>query len=136
VGETVEAEVRVRGTPRADIGAFNFDLVYEETQVRLGAPAPSEEVLEGTERDFSCDLPPPSADVEPATSVGRARLACFSFGNEGQQGLTPPTILATISLRPLVPGRIELRWDAVDFFAWDGTNLGSVLDEPGQIDAR
>ena len=136
VGQTVQAQVRIRGTASASIGAFNLDLVYDETQVRLQAPVPSEAVLMGTERDFSCDLPPPSADVEPATSVGRARLACFSFGDEAQQGLSSPAVLATIALRPLVPGTFQLEWEAVDLFAWDGANLGTIMQAPARVIVR
>lgn len=136
VGQTVQGQVRIRGSTAERIGAFNFDLVYDESQVRLGVPAPSDAVLSGTEREFSCDLPPPSADVEPVPSVGRARLACFSFGDATLQGLESPSVLATISLRPLVPGTIALRWDAVGMFAWDGANLGTVVEVQPRITAR
>jgi hypothetical protein len=136
VGTTAEAQVRIVGSGAPRVGAFNFDLVYDQTQIVLETPQANQALLDATGREFRCDLPPPSGDIEPAPDVGRARLVCFSFGDAGQDGFPAPATIATIRVRPLVSGNIALQWERVAFYTAGGATVGSIERAPATVHAQ
>ena len=63
VGSTAEVDVQLTGSA-SDIAAFNFDLVYDQRVVSLSAPTPNLSALNVSGRDFQCNLPAASGDID------------------------------------------------------------------------
>jgi hypothetical protein len=131
VGDTIQLSVRLEGDTVA-FAAFNFDVVYDQTLVSLGAPEPALDALNTTDRTFQCDLPPPSGDVDPDPDVGRARLVCFSFGGTQASAPSSPITIATIELTGLNAGTTQLRFENVAFFTRDATSI-PVAPQPATV---
>jgi hypothetical protein len=135
-GDDIVVRVWLSGASARPIAAFNFDLLYDQRRVRMETPVPEEAALETTGRDFTCNLPPPSADVEPDPATGRARLVCFSFGSGKADGVRPPLTLATVRFRLLAAGPASLSLDAARFFDREGVNLGTTTTVGATVTAR
>ena len=126
----------MRGSAPRTIAAFNFDLVYDQSLVRMEALEANLPALLATGRQFSCDLPAPSVDIEPAPAVGRARLACFSFGDLDAPGFSPPFVLATVTLRAVAAGSAQLVLQNAGVYSAEGTSLGTVETAPATLTVR
>jgi len=122
VGSTIELSIRLQGDAVA-FAAFNFDLVYDQTLVSLGAPEAALDALNTADRTFQCDLPPSSGDVDPDPQVGRARLVCFSFGGPQASAPSSPTTVATIELTGVAAGTAALTFENVAFFTPDASPI-------------
>jgi glucose/arabinose dehydrogenase len=89
-----------------DVGAFNFDLIYDPATLsapgviggdsRDSNPDANQPVLESTGRAFTCTPPDPAAAlVSGALRV--ARIACTSSGPQNGADLTTPQTIASVT---------------------------------------
>jgi hypothetical protein len=122
-----------------DLGAFNFEVVYD--QAFLSAPTiatgpdvdrnpdANQAYLSSTGRSISCDPPLPSADADPSATVGVAFMSCYSTGGGAgpEAAHDAPAVLATLTFTILSPsGGSALSLRNVNMFSSAGTiELGS-----------
>ncbi len=125
-------EISVEGAVER-IAAFNLDVVYDQAAFTIEAIAPALDVLEVPGRDFSCNAPPPSPDVDPDPTVGRARLVCFSFGGLAAPAAETPVTIARLTV-PSGTATPRLRFENVAIFRPDAT--GIPIDAPPAKVAR
>lgn len=118
-GEQVRLAIRMVGES-VRVAAFNFDVVYDQRLVVLEAPEPALDELNTAGREFNCNLPPASGDVDPDPAIGRMRLVCFSFGGVEAEAPNAPLTLATVSMRGISSGTATLQFENVAVFTPDG----------------
>ncbi len=121
-GSSIDLEVRVDG-PATSIAAFNFDIVYDQRLLTFDAPTPDLTVLNTPDRQFQCNLPAPSGDVDPDPTVGRARLVCFSYGGTQASAPNAPLVLARITLHAVAAGQATLTFENTAVFTPDAKNV-------------
>ena len=90
IGVALTFSVDVLISDVADLQAFNFELVYDQTILSAPTlvsgsdtdrnPDAADTFLTSTGRSWSCSPPAPSGDVDPSPSVGAAFISCFSTG--------------------------------------------------------
>lgn len=126
-GDAVELDVRLEGEVES-VAAFNFDIVYDKRLLTLEAPVPAQ--LDTAQRQFQCNLPQASGDIDSDPNVGRARLVCFSFGGESAPAPQTPLTLATVTLHGVSAGNATLTFDNVAVFSPDAK--GIAVDTPSK----
>lgn len=127
INETIELGIQIDGAALG-VAAFNLDIVYNQRVLMLETPKASLSLNLG-ERNWRCDLPPPTADLDPSPDVGRARLVCFSSGGEDAPAPHTPLTLAKVAVHGLDAGSTALRFENVGFFGPDARAIPvSVVD--------
>jgi hypothetical protein len=127
IGSTVQLEIRLEGEVES-VAAFNFDIVYDQRLVTLDAPEPAQ--LDTGQRQFQCNLPQASGDIDPDPNIGRARLVCFSFGGESAPAPQTPLTIAAITLRGVSAGNATLTFENVGVFSPNAK--GIPVDTPSK----
>lgn len=125
-GQNATFLVRLEGSGDG-VAAFNFDIVYDQRLVTLDAPLPDLQMLNAASRQWQCNLPPASGDVDQNPNIGRARLSCVSFGGAEAPAPHTPLTLATVTVRGIAAGTAELRLQNVAVFGPDETNLPVIV---------
>ncbi len=122
----------------SDLSAFNFELVYDQT--KLSAPTIStgpdtdrnpdaeQTFLAITGRAWSCSPPAPTGDADPSSTVGAARLVCFSTGSSAGPSVgTTPVLFGHVQFTAISSASLTsaLTLRNLNTFAANGAETGS-----------